>query len=153
MMDKRNRKGGRKRNVEISNVLENLSDNFQKEFPFLVHYKGIKKLHKQVPEQKKSQYAYFQVRCLKQIALELQNQLDTIDKEELDYYIIKRHYEESSRYFVSPTLAGAPLAGLIRVIPDPVRKYLVTNLLIMRDYLRTKLQEFEYNIERFSVNA
>jgi hypothetical protein len=153
MIKEENKGGGRKRNVEISNVLENLSDNFQKEFPFLIHYKDIKDLYEQVPKQKKSQYAYFQVTYLKQIALELQNQIDTIDKEELHYYIIKRYYEESSRYFVSPTLAGAPLPGLIRVIPDPVRKYLVTNLLIMRDYLRTKLQEFEYNIERFSVNA
>jgi hypothetical protein len=145
--------GGRERNVEISQVLENLSKNFKEEFPFLMYYKDIMILYKQVPEQKKSQYAYFQIKCLKQIALELQSQIDTIDKEELDYYIIKRYSEESTRYFVSPTLPGAPLTGLVGLIPYPVRKYLVITLLKMRDYLRTKLTEFEYDIERFAVNT
>jgi hypothetical protein len=37
------------------------------------------------------EYEYFQVKLIKQIALELQYSLETVDKEDLGYYIIKRY--------------------------------------------------------------
>ena len=42
---KENEENHRVRNVEVSKVLENLAENYKKEFPFLIHYKEIKELY------------------------------------------------------------------------------------------------------------
>ena len=88
MINEENEKGGRARNVEVSKVLENLSENFKEEFPFLFHYKEIKELYDKLAVEKGggrssllSEYEYFHVQLIKQIALELQYSLDTIDKD------------------------------------------------------------------------
>jgi hypothetical protein len=137
----------RKRNVKISHVLENLSENYNVEFRFLEYYKEIKELYYTIAkDEHKSEYKYFQVGCLKRIALELQNVIDTIDKAELDYYITKRYEEDSTWYFITgwlPTIPGS--------VPSIIIEYYRRMHIIMRGYLGHQLEECEFEANRFPV--
>jgi hypothetical protein len=152
-MIKQENEDGRVRNVEISNVLKNLSENYGDEFGFLLHYSEIEKLYNTLAEEKEKEkkrpdrYKHFQVKLSKQIALEFQYSLDIIDKDELDYHITMHYSRTLAWHFVAPTLPGGLLPGLVEEIPPIVRKYLVFNNVYLRKYLKSELEETEYKIK------
>jgi hypothetical protein len=142
--EENNEEHGRARNVQISNILENLSQNYKEGFPFLLHYREIKELYdKIVTEEGVTDYLYFQVKIIKKIALELQYHIDTISKKELDYYITKRYSDELTKRFVGPIRYRSLVPRLEVIIPPIIRKYLVYNLACMREYLRDELERIE----------
>jgi hypothetical protein len=93
---------------------------------------------------------HFQVKLSKQIALEFQYSLDIIDKVELEYYITLHYSKTVTWHFVGPTLPGGSLQGLVEAIPPIVRKYLVHNNVYIRKYLKSELEETEYNIKKYA---
>lgn len=155
-MIKQENEDGRVRNVEISNVLKNLSENYGDEFVFLLHYSEIEKLYNTLAEKegkekkRPERYKHFQVKLSKQIALEFQYSLDIIDKDELDYYITMHYSRTLTWHFVAPTLPGGLLPGLVEAIPPIVRKYLVFNNVYLRKYLKSELEETEYKIKKYA---
>jgi hypothetical protein len=135
------------RNVEISNTLANLSENYKQEFPFLMNYNGIKDLYdKLASEEGIIEYRYFQVNILKKIALELQYDINRISEKELNYHIINRYSEELTKPFVES------MKGWMGFVPNTVRGYFVRNLIWMRDnYLRPKLENIESRIKNMTM--
>jgi hypothetical protein len=130
---------GRARNIEISKVLQNLSENYKKEFPFLKHYKEIKELYDELAE--REEYKHFQVKLVKQVAQELQYSLDTIDKEDLNYHMIKRYSEALTWYYM------APLKMSVLPLPEVIREYYVYTQEFIRNYLEKELQDTKSRIE------
>jgi hypothetical protein len=133
---------GKDRNIEVSEVLQNLSENYKAEFPFLIHYKEIKELYDKLATEKGIQeYEYFHVKIIRQIAQELQYSLDTIDKEDLNYYLIKRYSEELTwRYMTPLNLSPLPL-------PAVIQDYYVYTQECIRNYLEKELQDTKSRIE------
>jgi len=133
---------GRARNIEVSKVLQNLSENYKEEFPFLVHYKEIEELYDKLATEKGiPEYEYFQAKLIKKIALELQYSIDTIKKEELDYHITKRYSEELTWYYMAPLkISPSPL-------PDIIRQYYLYTQEFIKNYLEKELQDIKFRIE------
>ena len=140
---------GRQKNVEISKALQNIGENFKGEFSFLMHYREIKEIYDKMAEDRhRSDYEYFQVKCLKQIALELQYSLDTLNKNDLDYYITKRYVDDTMRrYFV----VGAKWNPLMSIdsIPAIIREYYTHNQILNRKYLEGQLEVCNFEISEF----
>jgi hypothetical protein len=91
--DKINKKRGRKKgarsyNIQISKILENMTKNFPKEIPFLMFYQELLDI---LPTN-------FSVKVIKELAYELQFQLDNIDIEDLRYYVTKRYYAKITNH-------------------------------------------------------
>lgn len=141
---KREERKERIRNVEVSKVLENLSKNYKKEFPFLLLYKEIDMLYSKIDDVDK----YFLVGILRQITLELQHTINTIDKKELDYYITKRFADESGRYFIGPVKAFKKIK---ETIPTIIRRHYVSSLIFVENYMRTELDQIRFDINEYSV--
>jgi hypothetical protein len=149
-MIKQEEEEGRIRNVEMSKVLQNLSENYWKEFPFLIYYKEVKELY---DNEGRSDYEYFQVKHIKQIALELQNNIDTIDKEDLDYYVTKRYYEGVTWHFVSPIFHHPPFATFgVELVSPVIIKYVIHNLTFLSRYLEKEFDKTKFYIDKFSTN-
>ena len=114
--------------------MQNLSENYKDEFPFLIYYKEIKELYYKLATEKGiSEYKYFHVQLIEQIAFELQHSLDTIDKEDLNYYIIKRYSEELTWYYM------APLKLSLLPLPTVIREYYVFTQEFLKNYLEKEL--------------
>jgi hypothetical protein len=150
MSEEQEEENGRARNVEISNILENLSENYKEEFPFLIHYKEIKKLYNKKAEiQEKEDYKYFQVKILKQIAMKFQFDLDKIEMKELDYYITKQYREELEQY---DTASHSLLSFITRPfdLPHVIRDYCIHAEKLIRSYLENELDGCRARLENHS---
>lgn len=73
----------------IEKILEALSNNWSKNFPFLLYYPDLKKV---LPR-------HFIADLYQQIAEELQYQLDTSDVDFLKYWVIRRCYDAITNHF------------------------------------------------------
>lgn len=138
----------RTRNIEISNILKNLSENFWQDFPYLRYYEEIKKLYDRLAKEDKG-FDYFQVTLMKRIALGLQCVIDSIDTEELNYYVTKQYSQRLTAYYVSDAIA---LLGYPAGIPNTIRQYLLENLVYVQNYLSEELQNIEYEIGTYDVD-
>jgi hypothetical protein len=145
IIEEEKRENGRVKNAEISNILENLSENFKKDFPYLMRYNEIKEIYDELAKKEKG-YEYFQVRLLKQVALELQNIIDTIDTEELNYYVTK-HY--STRLTIDHIRDANGLLRPQQGIPRAIKQYFVANLDRVKEYLDVELEDADRTIEAF----
>jgi hypothetical protein len=74
----------------------------------------------------------------------LQYSLDTINKEELDYYIIKNYSEELTWYYM------APLKIFPSLLPKVIREYYVCTQMFIRDYLEKELEKSKSGIEYYA---
>jgi hypothetical protein len=119
--------------------MQNLSENYKKEFPFLKHYKEIKELYDELAE--REEYKHFQVKLVKQVAFELRYSLDTIDKEDLNYHIIKRYSEALTWRYM------APLKLSLFPLPTVIRKYYVYTQEFLKNYLEKELWKTKSRIE------
>ena len=137
MIDEESKEGNnRVRNVELSTILENLAENYKLEFPYLRYYKEIKKLYDSLPDE----YRLFHVKLMKQIALELRYSLNTIDDEELEYYVTKCCSDALTWRYLTPMIS---ISSPPRVIQD---YYLYTQQLI-KNYLENELWKTRERIE------
>lgn len=81
----------------LHNVLENLSQNYSGDFPFLLYYSDIKKVFDNLLRQNIPKY--LQIEILKNIAFELRSLLDTASIEDLNYEVTKRYYDKIRLFF------------------------------------------------------
>ena len=58
IVEEEKRENGRVKNVEISNILEDSSENFKKDFPYLMCYNEIKEIYDELAKKEK-RYEYF----------------------------------------------------------------------------------------------
>jgi hypothetical protein len=93
-------------------------------------------IEKGIPE-----YEHFHVKIITQIAKELRYSLDTIDKEDLTYYITKRYSEGLTwRYMIPLKLSLSPM-------PKVIREYHVYTQELIRNYLEKELHYTRSHIE------
>ena len=137
----------RDRNVEVSNILRNLSENFQKDFPYLMCYDKLRKIYDEVAKEEKG-YEYFQVHLMKRVALELQCVIDTLDTDELNYYVTKHYSLPLTNYY---TGYASALTGYLESIPNSIKQYYLVNLEWIKKYLDEQLKETTFIIDNFST--
>ena len=116
-----------------------------------MRYNEIKEIYDELAKKEK-RYEYFQVRLLKQVALELQNIIDTIDTEELNYYVTK-HY--STRLTIDHIRYANGLLRPPQGITHAIKQYFVANLVRVKEYLDVELEDTDCTIEAFPnvINA
>jgi hypothetical protein len=130
---------GKIHNKRISKVLENLSHYYTEEFPFLMYYGEFKneydhlRVSAELPK-------YYEVELLKQIAEELQYQVDRAPIDFLKYWVTRRYSGELTYYFIS--------AGQSRMMDDKrdlhhlsfkkIHDYQASCLYLMKQYLESE---------------
>ena len=125
----------RKHNNRISKVLQHLYEykaNKQK-FPFLRFYENFRDKYKQI-ESKERLPAYYEVKLLKKISLELQNLVRTADIDLLNYWVTRRFSGEITYYFIA--LRRTMLSSLLnREDVLFFADYQLRNLEVIMEYL------------------
>ena len=142
----------------ISEVLINLSQNYPKNFPFLLHYKRFKEILKDVI--KNNQHLkYYDVDILITIAKELESQiwfdeqysnlnLDTNNNALINYWIVKRYSNEITHY----------LAYIFRDVKEDnkeefltiFREYQTQMLTIQLEYLKDEQKLVQDLLDEFN---
>jgi hypothetical protein len=139
-------------NKRISKVLENLSHYYAEEFPFLMYYSEFKneydhlRVSAELPK-------YYEVELLKQIAQELQYQVDRAPIDFLKYWVTRRYSGELTYYFIS--------AGWSRVMDDKrdlrylsfkkIHDYQASCLYVMKQYLESEAVNINRRYEMYQA--
>lgn len=106
------KKGTRSYNILMSKILKNMVENHTNEVPFLMFYNEFKNI---LPPN-------FTIKKIKEISYELQYQLDTMDIEELRYFVTKRYYAMITNYF--GILESVSIVDYISIGKEGIRKIL-----------------------------
>jgi hypothetical protein len=137
-------------NKRISKVLENLSHYYAEEFPFLMYYSEFRneydhlRVSAELPK-------YYEVELLKQIAEELQYQVDRATIDFLKYWVTRRYSGELTYYFIS--------AGWSRMMDDKkdlhylsfkkIHDYQANCLYLMKQYLESEAVNINMRYEEY----
>jgi hypothetical protein len=129
-------KKARIHNKRISNILANLSVNYPEEFPFLLHYSDFQNEYDKLKEYAKLP-KYYEVELLKQIAQELQYQVDSANIDFLKYWATRRYSGELSFYFISSIKSGRldEVKDLHYLSFEKIRHYVLSCLDLTKQYL------------------
>ncbi|MFL6409666.1 MAG: hypothetical protein ACJ71K_00290, partial [Nitrososphaeraceae archaeon] len=143
---------GKIHNKRISNVLENLSHYYAEEFPFLMYYSDFRneydhlRVSAELPK-------YYEVELLKQIAEELQYQVDRAPIDFLKYWVTRRYSGELTYYFIS--------AGYSRMMDDirhlhylsfkKIHDYQASCLYVMKQYLESEAINIKRRYEEYLI--
>jgi hypothetical protein len=138
------KKGDRSFNIRIAEVIDNMSEYHRKEFPFLMYYREFVEI---LPRN-------FVIELLREIAEELQYQLESSDMDFLKYWVIRRFYGAITNYF--DALEKISLIHLIREIGEEVynklKNYHIDGLRYLIDYHEREKQENEQALESYLRN-
>jgi hypothetical protein len=126
-------------NKRITTVLENLSDNYPQEFPFLLYYSDFAKEFERLRAFAEIPKGY-EVELLKKIAEELKNQVEWAKEDFLNYWVTRRYSGEITYYFASAWRTGQfDIDDEHLHLPfRKMREYQMTNLQVMAEYLKSE---------------
>jgi len=152
-------KGKRKRkhssyNNRISNVLENLSQNYQDSFPFLLYYSNYKKEFSRLYKLRKVKKSHYEVELIRSITLELQNQVSSAHIDQLKYWTNRRFNGGITFPFTSiPKVDYKYLReSPVFITADQIRDYISKSLTFQMEYLKNEYLEVETKLDEISLD-
>lgn len=117
----------RAHNERIDKLLDNLSKNYEHDFPFLLYYTDFKG---ELPRN-------FLVKLLKDIAQELKGLVDISNFEHLMYHVARRYYFEIEQYFFADRFLALPICDTNEIHND-IRNKLIKYQFKIRSYIEHK---------------
>ena len=132
--------GGRAQNVRILNVLQNLSNHYANEFPFLLYLDDFRKEYKLLEQSRKVKQNFI-VSLVKEIAEELKFQVHAPrDDEYLKYWFIRRFSGGITFNLMADIIYGGldPDKDLKFLSFAKIREYQLLNLKAMTDLLESE---------------
>jgi hypothetical protein len=132
--------------------MHNLSKNYIGEFPFLLYYPDFEKEYSRLEELKKVP-EHFVIKVLKEIAKELQYQLEDIDLDSLRYWVTRRYYQEITEYFGWLERPGQKfeLLQCTTMTYDKLKNYRVKILRYLLDYHERETSEMKKILEGYTT--